>query len=85
MTREEIKNTIKQIMMEKVNISVEDDSCFQKSLVELGINSLLFIKLLVNIEVEVDIEFEEEFLNPNFTSNLEQLVNYIDENLKSKH
>jgi acyl carrier protein len=83
MTREKIKDIIKQIMQEKINIPIDGDSCFQKSLVEIGLNSLLFIKLLVNIEIEINIEFEEEFLNPNFTSNLEQLVNYIDENLKS--
>ena len=81
MTRENIKELIKQILQEKINIKMEDDSCFQKGLVEIGLNSLLFIKLLVNIETEIDIEFKEEFLNPNFTSNLEQIVNYVDENV----
>lgn len=72
----EIKEKIKQILFEKLNIDANDDS-FIKSLTDVGLNSLLFVKLLINIESAFDIEFEEEFISMNNINCLDQLAVHI--------
>jgi acyl carrier protein len=50
-------------------------------LTKLGINSISFIKLIVQFENEFDIEFEdEEWITVNFSS-LNQLCEYIESKL----
>ncbi len=80
MANEKIKEIIKQIFKEKIEIEIFDEASFDTDLISLGLNSLTFIKLLVSIETRFDIEFEEEFLDFNYLSNLNQLVDYIAKN-----
>lgn len=54
-----------------------DEEAFSKTYIELGINSILFVKLLINLEIELDIEFEEEIININQMYTPNELVQYI--------
>lgn len=81
MKHEEVKDIIKQILKEKIEIEVTDDYSFDTDLISLGMNSLTFIKLLVNVETRFDIEFEEKFLDFNYLSSLNQLITYIADNV----
>lgn len=74
---QDIKNKIKRILLECVDIDISD-SDFEMKLLDVGLNSLLFIKLLVNLEKELDIEFEEELINPSYVTNLNQLAQIIE-------
>lgn len=73
MTIEKVKAVMKTIMAEKLSIELMEAD-YEKMLLELGLNSLLFIKLLVNMEKELDIEFPEDLINPNAITNLNQLA-----------
>jgi acyl carrier protein len=48
------------------------------SLVELGLNSVEFIKLIVIIEKEFEFEFDDDRLDYNKFSTLRDLVEYIE-------
>lgn len=47
-------------------------------LVSLGINSLMFIKLIVAIEVEFDIEIDDDDLDIEKLNTFGELINYIE-------
>lgn len=74
--KEDIRKELTRIFNEKLDIPIDEDS-FAKSYLEIGINSILFVKLLVNIELAMDIEFEEEIINIAQGYVLEDLVSYI--------
>lgn len=76
MTSKEIKESLFDIFQNKLNLQITDDD-FDKNFIDIGLNSLLFIKLLINLELLFDIEFEEEFINISYVGNLNQLVEYI--------
>lgn len=76
MNKEEIKNVLYRVFSEKLGISL-DEEAFSKTYIELGINSILFVKLLINLEIELDIEFEEEIININQMYTPNELVQYI--------
>ena len=67
---------------EKINILIEDETMYYKGLIDIGLNSLLFIKLLVNLEAELDIEFEEDLINSNHIGNLDQLIAIVADMVK---
>lgn len=76
MDKEEIKNVLCRVFNEKLGISLDEEDFF-KSYIELGINSILFVKLLINLEIELDIEFEEEIININQMYTPDELIRYI--------
>lgn len=84
MTIEQIKEIIASILQKKIDITVEKDVDFSKHFVEIGLNSLLFVKLLVNIEAELDVEFDEEFINVNYVTDLNDLSSHIQRMLEDK-
>lgn len=84
MTIEQIKEIIASILQKKIDITVEKDVDFSKHFVEIGLNSLLFVKLLVNIEAELDVEFDEEFINVNYVTDLNDLSSHIQRMLEEK-
>ena len=45
----------------------------------IGINSITFIKIVVSIETEFGIEFEDEDLDYNKFPNIKSLVNYVED------
>lgn len=77
----DIQERVKQIIitnMEQEGISINVDQLeANNKLEELGINSLIFIKILVNIESEYEIQFSDEDLdihNEKFST----FANFID-------
>ncbi len=80
MNKEEIKNVLCRVFNEKLGIPL-DEEAFSKSYIELGINSILFVKLLINLEIELDIEFEEEIININQMYTPDELIQYIYNNM----
>jgi acyl carrier protein len=79
---QEIKDCVTGILAEKINILIEDETMYYKGLIDIGLNSLLFIKLLVNLEAELDIEFEEDLINSNHIGNLDQLIAIVADMVK---
>jgi acyl carrier protein len=73
-----IEQKIKQIIAENVGLKQPlEEMGLDLELIELGVNSTKFIKIVVAIEVEFDIEFCDEDLNYGKFPNLESLVVYV--------
>ncbi len=50
---------------------------------DLGLNSLLFVKFVVRLEVEFDIDFDDENMDfKNFTT-LNDIVNYVEQQVEA--
>ena len=52
---------------------------------DLGVNSLNFIKIIVELEEEFDIEFEDDQINYGLLSNISELVKLIKAKLEQKN
>lgn len=50
---------------------------------DIGVNSLNFIKFIVNIESEFGFEFEDDALNLNNYKNIMSMVDYIDKRVNA--
>lgn len=71
----EIKENIISIFRDTVNYL--DDDFFEKELIDLGIDSITFIKIIVKLENFFDFEFEEEDLNYQKFNQLNDVKEYI--------
>ena len=60
------------------NISINDILDNQNDLLKLGINSIVFIKIIVELEKELDIEFDDEMLDYQKFNSLDVLCDYVD-------
>ncbi|MBC8560728.1 non-ribosomal peptide synthetase [Fumia xinanensis] len=56
---------------------ISDDDIQNKDLVSLGINSIQFIKIIVEIEDIFDIRFDDEYLEYRKFENLRAFINYV--------
>ncbi|MGN1175048.1 MAG: phosphopantetheine-binding protein [Roseburia sp.] len=69
---------VKELIKEMLPAGTEIDN--ETLLKDAGINSLSFIKLIVSLEDEFDIEFEDEELGKFETSSPATLTEYIEAN-----
>jgi len=79
----EIKDKIIEILsvhcdMENVNQYLHEND----DLTKLGLNSISFIKMVVNLESEFQFEFEDEALDYNKFTSLKLLCSYVEEQMK---
>lgn len=77
-SNEEIKIIEKIIEFGEMNISAKDVSVNEK-MTDLNINSISYIKMIVAIETEFDIEFDDEFLDLNKFPTVKSLIDYVNE------
>lgn len=75
----EIERKLREIF--KNNLDVEGEIGLEDNLGTIGLNSVSFIKIIVAIEKEFDIEFEDESLNYNVFKNIKELIIYIENKL----
>lgn len=86
MDKNEIQNNIKEVLKKYVhkqesmqNIKADD------SLLELGINSISFIKIIVQLENVFDIEFPEKDLKSKSFDSLNDIAVYVESKLNEKN
>lgn len=73
-----IEQKIRQIIKENIEISIPlQDFWMDFEFIDIGINSITFIKIIIDIENEFNIEFSDEDLDYNKFSNLGSLVLYV--------
>lgn len=70
---ERTRSIIKKVILndEVMNMKVED------SLDRLGINSVSYIKIVIELENEFDIEFDDDCLNYESFKSVKNIVDYI--------
>lgn len=70
-----VRNILSKVADNQIKINTIG---LEDSLIEIGINSTGFIKLVVEIESEFGIDFDDEDLNLNCFKNLKELINYVE-------
>ena len=74
-----IKNQIINILCRYLeNVTEDEIQNNENNLLRLGINSIVFIKLVVEIEKEFDIEFDDEMLDYTQFNSLGMLCAYVE-------
>ncbi|MCY8487029.1 acyl carrier protein [Bacillus atrophaeus] len=63
-----------------VNIGSEQVD-FNKQLINYGVDSITFIKIIVKIENEFKIEIDDSVLNQNSLSTIQNIVKYLKNNV----
>lgn len=74
-----VESVLKSIISDtfEENSSIEDIG-LDSPLNDIGINSISFIKIVVAIESEFNIEFEDEYLEYSKWNTLNDIISYID-------
>lgn len=67
-----LKKIIEQVKNKKT-IDLKMDDTFM----DIGLNSIDFIKVVVALEEELGLEFEDQYLNINSFKNLQVFINYL--------
>ena len=78
---EDIKKALEAI---GVRGELPEDTSFEK----MGIDSIVFVKLIVELEKLLDIQFPEDYLSISIVksvSNLKQIINSIEKNCNNKY
>lgn len=76
----ETKNIVIQVIIDCFeNIHEEDVLKNQDNLLNLGMNSIIFIEIVVNLERKFNIEFEDEMLDYSKFNSLSSICNYIND------
>ncbi len=60
------------------------DATMESKTENLLINSITFIKLIVKLEEVFSVQFEDETLNKTYFLRIEDIFNYIEENINNK-
>lgn len=70
-TRKKIEETVIDLL------GLPEDSVLDNNLKKMGINSLTFVKLIVNLESKFGISIPDEFLSMDKFKSIDDIVNYI--------
>ena len=73
---------ISQIVLTRIKESIEneimDPIVLEDDLSSIGVNSITFIKIVVDLETEFDFEFDDEMLSYKSFPTINSLVEYVD-------
>ncbi len=76
---------ISQIVLTRIKESIEneiiDQIVLEDDLSSIGVNSITFIKIVVDLETEFDFEFDDEMLSYKSFPTINSLVEYVDSKL----
>ncbi len=74
-----IEQKIKRIIAKNIELQklLNQDAWLNLELPDIGIDSIIFIKIIVAIEVEFDFEFNDKDLDFNKFPNIKSLVSYV--------
>ena len=80
----EVQIRVFDIIVSNLNSKLVDNITPKKTLSELGIDSIVFVKIIVNLEKEFNISFDENIMISSAFSNIEELMIYVDTIIKNK-
>lgn len=85
MSKSEIQERIKNILKQYIHNQGKLENLGENdNLLNIGINSISFIKIIVQIETEFDIEFDENDLNTKSFDSLNDISFYVQSILEEK-
>lgn len=74
---DQVRSTLKSIVEKVLETHFEENDFISLSIAGIGFTSITFIKLLVEIEMYYDIEFEDDMLVLSDKSTIDNMVNMI--------
>ncbi len=79
MSKEKIAEKLCEIIKEILKDQEQDTNLVtcERPLNEIGINSIYFISLVVQSEVEFEVEFEDDFLDLDNFTDINSIADYI--------
>lgn len=83
MNKQETLLTLKRLFLSVCEMKEEDiDFNSKQLLIENGLNSIVALELLLNIEDEFNLEIDDEDLNSNLLNDINFLMEYVYERIK---
>ena len=76
-----ISQIVLTIIKESIENEIIDPIVLEDDLSSIGVNSITFIKIVVDLETEFDFEFDDEMLSYKSFPTTNSLVEYIDSKL----
>lgn len=73
----DICNTITEIVTKYVQLKCDDDSILEQSLTEMGMESLIFVRIMVDIEERFGIEIPDELLLRSGLDSIEGIAEVV--------
>lgn len=73
MSNDDVINKVTNIINKFLDEAIDIYDNFQ----EVGMNSIIFIEIIVEIEKEFDIEFENKYLDMGLFKDAEALIEYV--------
>lgn len=84
-TQEDILQEMNIIFKEKLMLNLEKQLTFETDLInDLGLDSIMSLELIVEIEVKYGLEIDENELKSSIFSNLGNFVNFIAVKIQQK-
>ncbi len=77
-----VEEKVKKIFTENLVEFDIGEIDLNQNLIEQGVNSIIFIKVVIAIEKEFGFEFEDKDLNLDNFLNLDKLVDYVAKRIK---
>jgi len=79
----DVESRLLKILREKLEVSEAVDIKPEYSLQTLDINSVSFVKLVVEIEKEFGFEFQDDSIDMSKLSTVKNLIEFIEENCEN--
>ena len=76
-----ISQIVLTIIKESIENEIIDQIVLEDDLSSIGVNSITFIKIVVDLETEFDFEFDDEMLSYKSFPTINSLVEYVDSKL----
>jgi acyl carrier protein len=76
-----ISQIVLTIIKESIENEIIDPIVLEDDLSSIGVNSITFIKIVVDLETEFDFEFDDEMLSYKSFPTINSLVEYVDSKL----
>lgn len=77
-------NKLLEIIKKTASIQINSDKYQNKDFRDMGIDSLTFVSIIIEIEIEYGIEFPEEKMSYKDAGTLEKLEKVVNEAVNSK-
>ena len=81
--RKQIESRLRKVLADNVTLNVPiEELALEDDLNHMGVNSISYIKFIVAVEEEYDIEFDDDQLTVGNLKNLDMFLDYIESKVK---
>lgn len=87
MMKENILKEIQEILTNKLSVNIEHDITYETSLLKdgLGLDSVMLLELIIEMELSFDIELDEDELTVEYFGCLDKIIELIQSKIGKKN